>query len=373
MAMGRTLPSSLILVLGSQLTMAAVACGRSGQNHGKLDSGRMTDAPGAVDGENIGSGGVETGGVVGNGGRTGTGGKSGTGGMVSSGGTGSGGIVSAGGSTGTGGTIGSGGKPGTGGTGAGGTTGTGGTGGTAGACTSCQSLEQCWNGKLCVAKLVPVTAGFSIDATEVTRGQYVAWLDTNPDKAGQDTVCKWNTTFAPNDTCMTLPSVCQGNTCGQHPQPCIDWCDAFAYCKSVGKRLCGAIGGGPAPSGHDASKSQWQNACTSNGADRWGYGNTFHPGKCHDFEDFSSDYKTTVPVGSMSECQSPEPGYAGVFDLIGNLFELEDNCAGAAGATDTCMAWGGSFGISEMMPECSLAISAIRSQGNDAIGFRCCS
>jgi hypothetical protein len=31
---------------------------------------------------------------------------------------------------------------------------------------------------------------------------------------------------------------------GNFPITNVDWCDAYAYCAGIGKRLCGKIGGG---------------------------------------------------------------------------------------------------------------------------------
>jgi formylglycine-generating enzyme len=246
-------------------------------------------------------------------------------------------------------------------------------GGEAGSSCRCQALEQCWNGTLCVANLVPVPAGFSIDATEVTRGQYAAWLATNPSTIGQGGACASNTSFAPDSTCMAKSSVCQGTDCGQHPQPCVDLCDAAAYCKTIDKRLCGAIGGGSVSAYSDATNSQWYNACTSNGVNRYVFGNSSGQGNCHDAMDFDSN-TTTVPVASMPECQSPVTGYTGIYDLLGNLWEWEDNCSLVPPATaESCKPRGTSFGISAMMPECGTIISVQRSTVGDNIGFRCCS
>ena len=198
---------------------------------------------------------------------------------------------------------------------------------------------------------------FLIDATEVTRGQYAAWLATNPNPADiwQDTTCSWNTSFTPDATCMTQSSVCQGTGCANHPQPCIDMCDASAYCNAVGKRLC--------------DESEWDNACTSNGVNQITYGNSFVPGACNDY---SLNGTTTVPVGSKPACQSPIPGYAGVFDLIGNVSEWVQNCTGSAGQADICKPRGLSFGYGAAAPICSQSTYAKRSAVYDNVGFRCC-
>jgi len=369
---GRTTGSGGIASSGGRVDASGgQSGGSSGAGGGGSASGGSTGGSGGQSGGSSGTGG---GGFASGGSAGGSGGRSGGSSGTGSGGSASGGSGGPGGSsTGTtgGAAAGSGGSTG----GAAGNGGTSGTGGSAGSCTGCQSLEQCWNGQLCVAKSVSVPAGFSIDATEVTRGQYAAWLATNPATTGQAAVCSWNTSFTPNATCMAQPSVCQGTECANHPQPCIDMCDASAYCNAVGKRLCGAIGGGsvsstaPDLSLNIATKSQWYNACSSNGVNQFTYGNSSVRGNCNDYLTFST---TTGPVASMPECQSPIPGYAGVFDLIGNVSEWEDNCYGSAGQADGCRARGFSFRLSELMPMCSQFSSTYRSAAYDNVGFRCC-
>jgi formylglycine-generating enzyme required for sulfatase activity len=283
-----------------------------------------------------------------------SGGASGAGGGSVSGGSAGGGGGRSGGASGIGGdAAGAGGST----AGVAGSGGTAGTGDAAGTCTGCQSLEQCWDGRLCVAKSVSVPAGFAIDATEVTRSQYAAWLATNPVTTGQAAVCSWNASFTPDATCMAKTTVCQGTGCGNHPQPCIDMCDASAYCNAVGKQLCG--------------ENNWSTACTSSGVNRFTYGNSLARGMCHDSTD-STDSTTTVPVGTMPGCQSLVPGYVGIFDLIGNVWEWQDNCTGAGGATDICQPDGTSFGMSAAMPECKQSIPVQRAGVTDKIGFRCC-
>jgi len=111
--------------------------------------------------------------------------------------------------------------------------------------------------------MVRLPQGYCIDTTEVTRAHYSAWLATTPSTALQIAECSWNTSFAPNPSCMTTASVCQSN-CSDHPQVCVDWCDAYSYCQAMGKRLCGKLGGGSNAFADyaSASLSQWYSACT---------------------------------------------------------------------------------------------------------------
>ena len=327
---------------------------------GIASSGGGLDASGGQSGGTTGTGGgggsASSGSAGGSGGESGSSKSTGGGGSAAGGGAGQKSSRS-GGSTGTGGAAaGASGSTG----GAAGNGGASGTGGTVNVCSGCQSLEECSMGRMCVAKSVQIPPNpnpFLIDATEVTRGQYAAWLATNPNPADiwQDATCSWNASFTPDTACMARSSVCKGADCANHPQVCIDMCDAVAYCRAIGKHLCSAY--------------EWSNACTSNGVNQFTYGNSIGVGQCHDTTEPNSS--TTVPVGTMPECQSPVPGYAGVFDLIGNVSEWVDNCTGSAGATDSCQSRGGSFGLSEVMPDCSQSVGGQRAYFSDRIGFRC--
>lgn len=243
--------------------------------------------------------------------------------------------------------------------GARGTGGATGNGGVSGACNGCQAHESCWtdaSGSRCIESAVSVPGAFAIDATEVTRGQYSAWLATHPPTTGQAEICAWNTTFTPDATCMAKASVCQGDACATHPQPCVDWCDAAAYCKAIGRSLCTA--------------ENWTNACTSNGTYAACYATSFVRKTCNDYTLVGS---TTVPVATMTGCQPPATSaFAGVFDLIGNLAEWVDKCTGSAGMSDTCRPYGLSFGNGAAAPVCSQYTYADRSATAEDTGFRCC-
>jgi sulfatase modifying factor 1 len=216
--------------------------------------------------------------------------------------------------------------------------------------------------------MVMLPEGYCIDSTEVTRGQFEAWLATNPSLPdASDADCGWKTSYAGNPTCLGSSLVCQGSGCDGHPQVCVDWCDASAYCKSVGKRLCGMIGGGSnqVNDRNDASLSQWYNACSSHGIDSYPYGNTHDPTACNDAASVS------VPVASLPTCQSPAPGYQAVFDLVGNAGEWEDSCF-APGEMGGCILRGGAFDSAEPCGMFAFVGGYRHSTGPD-VGFRCCS
>jgi formylglycine-generating enzyme required for sulfatase activity len=245
-------------------------------------------------------------------------------------------------------------------------------------------LEEVRN-NLCVAKVVTVSAAgheFGIDATEVTRGQYEDWLATNPDTAAQDaTNCGWNSTFVPDaDLCMPnayKAHPCQGTACRSYSQVCVDWCDAYAYCNAVGKRLCGKIGGGP--NGFDdyanAALSQWYAACSSGGVNKYPYGATYQATTCNGRESSGTDIYGILPVGSFPGCQA-SGGYAGVLDLSGNVWELEDSCDGTGASSHCRRRGGGHSDIAEGLTCAKASGSSIgekRLVSGADVGFRCCS
>jgi formylglycine-generating enzyme len=244
-------------------------------------------------------------------------------------------------------------------------TGTGGTADTGGSAgdTGCSGTAG--------PTMVRLPEGYCIDSTEVTRSQYQAWLATNPSTAGQISDCTSNTTFAPETSCLNeYPPVCATH-CDNHPQVCVDWCDAYAYCTAAGKRLCGKIGGGrnELSDYKDPSLSQWYNACTSHDPanHRFPYGNAYQAKACN-----GPDYLTdeTQPVGTLMGCQSSVLGYGGVYDLSGNVSEWEDSCDG----TGTCRLRGGAVGNSAgMYLTCDVDSYVQRWRYGNLLGFRCCS
>lgn len=296
----------------------------------------------------------------------GDGGPAGAGGSAGQGGKGGkGGLAGASGSVGGGGASAVGGISGDGGPGPDGSAGGGGTAGCgdAGTCGPLEESGCAGTTGICVSKSVSIPSKqggkYSIDATEVSASQYAAWIATNPQMVVLPT-CSWKLSYN------------AGTGAGSLPITSVDWCDAYAYCHAVGKRLCGKVGGGSVDfqAGFvDPAEDQWFNACTSGGVDAFPYGNTYDAQSCNGSEHGASP----VSVGSMTTCASSVPGYTGVYDLSGNVREWEDSCAQAIGFDDWCRTRGGAFYVNTASLACDDDYNTHRNVTSDSLGFRCCS
>jgi formylglycine-generating enzyme required for sulfatase activity len=207
---------------------------------------------------------------------------------------------------------------------------------------------------------------YCIDSTEVTNTHYETFL-------AQATAA----------TLSTLPLACSFKTSlvpGSWPQPparanrpvaSVDWCDAYAYCKFAGKRLCGTITGGATPVTEykDASASQWFGACShaGDGNHAYPYANTYDPAKCNG-ADRSGDGGLTIDVASAN-CIG---GFPGIFDMSGNVEEWEDSCSAALGRTDDCQVRGGASDDLAAALRCDHNAKFARDYRSSHKGIRCC-
>jgi formylglycine-generating enzyme len=213
--------------------------------------------------------------------------------------------------------------------------------------------------------MVLVADRFCIDSTEVTQQQYVEFTQsTGGETSGQPPECAWNTSFGAG--CGFSPAQKPN-----HPVEAVDWCDALAFCRWAGKRLCGASDGSGTQRGdviRETAKNAWYATCTGGGALTYAYGDSYDGGVCNG-ADF--DAGEARPVGTLPGC---EGGYRGVFDLLGNALEWVDFCdPGDAGPdTDRCYIMGGSYGQGKDALRCGYAQAYQRSFKYCEIGFRCC-
>lgn len=211
------------------------------------------------------------------------------------------------------------------------------------------------------ADMVPIRGGYCIDKTEVTWEKYVPWAAEADAKLAikpKSTLCNIKLVHTP-DCAAPLTQELQ-------PVVCVDWCDAVAYCDSVGKRLCGRIEGDSLTLAefNDTTQSQWMNACSSGGRYRFPYGDTYDADACH-----ANGEGQPALVASQPQCTSPDPLYSGVFDLSGNAAEWEDACNDQG----QCRVRGGAFNDKSDGPlACGADRFSPRGTAVNLIGFRCC-
>ena len=156
----------------------------------------------------------------------------------------------------------------------------------------------------------------------------------------------------------------------------VDWCDAHAYCAWLGRHLCGAIGGGALPFGlvDEPGSDAWFVACTHDGLTPYPYGPSFDETKCIDSSGSSSRVEPG-PVGT-STCVG---GYAGIYDLSGNVREWIDACDGTSQQTDGCYHRGGWYELGPASARTLMCQSTGANLGteyrgwrDETLGFRCC-
>lgn len=207
-----------------------------------------------------------------------------------------------------------------------------------------------------------------VDSTEVTREQYDAWLATSPSTSAQPAACDWNLAFTPDPTCMASPDVCTAD-CGSHPQVCVDWCDASAYCAYAGKRLCAGYPAAMTDAWANPDKAELYEACTAGTGESYPYGSGNIAGACNDAQTGNA---STVAVGSLADC-GRDHANGRIFDTTGNVWEWEGACGADAGADDPCRARGGSYSEASVSNTCDEVDNTLaRSATASNVGFRCC-
>ena len=217
--------------------------------------------------------------------------------------------------------------------------------------------------KTAMVEITTTTGSFAIDATEVTVARFLAFRDAQaPFAAFPD--CPGKVALGPN-----TDGGCHATTDADQPMTCVDWCDAKAYCASVGKRLCGKIGGGPLVRGTESNPKidEWSRACAGPAGSKWPYGGQAVPTACNTQEAAKA---SPVSVATLPACVGGEPL---LFDMSGNVDEWEDACVpGDAGVPRTCLVRGGSFKHLTSESSCTYVLLVNENAALDDVGIRCC-
>ena len=193
---------------------------------------------------------------------------------------------------------------------------------------------------------------YCIDSTETTDAEYAVFLAANVDPAAA-AKCAPGMGWTPVMWPVTAAHM-------NDPVIGVGYCQADAYCKWAGKRLCGRIGGGANPVPMPvATEDEWLNACTHGGTQDHPYGKAVEVGACN------INSSGVAPVGSFAQC---EGGYPGLFDMEGNAPEATAGCDYSANVP--CFSRGGAYvGGTDQSCWTALLIIGIEAGGG---GIRCC-
>lgn len=206
----------------------------------------------------------------------------------------------------------------------------------------------------CEGETIPDAGGACIDKTEVRVVDFTTWIAKKPSPDRDDTRCR--RIVGPTDSAN--PHL---------PVRNVDWCAAKYFCRSRGKKLCGAIGAGSASAAAltDQGRDQWYAACTGKQRNAYPYGGTYNKDRCN-----GVDKQVGGPwdAGSDIDCKNVD---FDVFDLSGNVAEWEDACEDRAGREE-CVVRGGSYLSSEAGLACQSIDRRPPTAGYPDVGFRCC-
>jgi formylglycine-generating enzyme len=218
-----------------------------------------------------------------------------------------------------------------------------------------------------------------VDPFEVTAAEYelfVAEAQDNPDllKSTEAACAGANGSAVPDPTCQPT---CTEN-CDDHPQTCVTWCQASAYCRAQGAFLCGRLidaeiasepNTDPLPSeGSGAGDDAWVNACSAGGTKPEGYSHLC----ALSAKDAYGTYPVKQEPDGCSTKRKALAGYGAFYGLQGNVREWVHRLRDSdLEPPDDCRTRGASFATRNDVP-CDAERQERCDAARDDIGFRCC-
>jgi formylglycine-generating enzyme len=199
-----------------------------------------------------------------------------------------------------------------------------------------------------------------IDTTEVTEGQYAAYLAANPTPR-TDALCSEPPEV--DAECLGRAPVDDGS---KLPMTCVDWCDADAFCRWAGKMLCEDSFTAIEP--ELSNKSDFVFACKKeSGTNSTPYGPNCGQQAC------TVSGAAPIEAGTTLECwvQADDEKMTNVHDLIGNVEEWTQSCR-STDPTSDCTVRGGSFRRFDARACCVQKTELFRRRRLPTLGFRCC-
>lgn len=205
-----------------------------------------------------------------------------------------------------------------------------------------------------MVRITTPTGSYCMDVNEVTVAQMEAYDGATPSApAGLPSKCAavWDHWY-PRDVGIDK----------SEPAINTNWCQAWAYCRWAGKRLCRSIDTKAAIS---AANSELGWAC-GQGATKSPrpYGTTYVKGTC----DVESGRSTPIAITTTPACHGTTAPYDKVLNLIGSAEEWSEECPDAT----SCLARGGYFGHASNVAVCAYEFKYALGAQFASLGFRCC-
>lgn len=231
---------------------------------------------------------------------------------------------------------------------------------------------------------------YCIDQREVLQSEYHAFAQAKgSDTSGQPPECADNEVYwppEPDNSGLPTPGACPKGALdpvakAQYPMVCVDFCDAAAYCKWAGKRLCGSLdhpGEGMLKLNYEertallaSGRHEWAHACSQGGTTVWPYGDAYEPGRCIDKARFDAEGPDARRVANLDgeTCHGTKEPYSDIYHMSGSVSEWVNMCDEGDGS---CGVLGGSFGGTPEQLSCKQSAVANWLGISASYGIRCC-